>query len=467
MILKLFLFGSNIFTIKIQIILSKISKNLIEAELKRKDTVMEYIDSFATLGDKKRRFANLESVKTISEHTNGAGLDSLRQFESVTGDSAEINRELEGMEDESQNDKFDARGVFSNIKYTESVNMRIDDYRKTSNYQKLVAEEIFKEEAKVPVIPDSVIRPKKPRETYKQVIAEAEGEDEEGPDVGSRANDKAISGLIGVNSKVGNKVETSESVDQSERSNARLMPGVKVQINEENQNQSIKGRRSVYENKDFGLMEIVNGTNDSRESSKRESEREVSASSSNRDIHASNAVSEDMMVQNAIETEFGLVKVEGGVAMVNENKQAEVSENLENKKAPTNSTDPVEVIMENEEVFLRKKNTPRRETIENKLESRDFGGEVNTTLIQLAKDLGGNIEESPSKKQSQSDTKNLNEQQSNVAKQSGTEGQTGNYTNLSQKTNKDDQTQLATKPKEMQNLEKQNNQTPQSNIYIL
>lgn len=284
------------------------------------------------------------------------------------------------METDGPASKFDTRDVFSQIKYTESVNMRIDEYRKTSNYQQLLAAEIFKEEVIVPNIPESVIRPKKQvRETYKQVIDEVLNEAEEGPEDGSSTRQKEGSGLIGV----------STGREKERKSN-------QLSAREAEKKESEKGRKSAYEFADFGLMDIVEGSK-IKNQNEEDVGREVCASSSqNVEDDVSDAVSEDMMVQNAIETEFGLVKVEGGVALLKDPSQVKGRENTGQRAekgvvGENGGVGPVEVIIQNEEVFLRKKDTPRRETIQNNAESRNFDGEVNTTLIQLARDLEGEV----------------------------------------------------------------------------
>ena len=57
--------------------------------------------------------------------------------------------------------RFGNKSLFGNVRFTESVNMRIDDYKRTSNYQKLIEEELLKDQMAVPGLPQSVINPKK------------------------------------------------------------------------------------------------------------------------------------------------------------------------------------------------------------------------------------------------------------------------------------------------------------------
>ena len=65
--------------------------------------------------------------------------------------------------------EYKNENIYTNVRFTESVNQRFDDYKKTTNFQKLIEDEILKEKASVPLFPESVLNPKIEKEEDKEV----------------------------------------------------------------------------------------------------------------------------------------------------------------------------------------------------------------------------------------------------------------------------------------------------------
>ena len=91
---------------------------------------------------------------------NGVSNSRYDNFDSNIPDTEDEKEMADRVTDLNDVTRYGNKSLFGNVRFTESVNQRIDDYKRTSNYQKLIEEELLKDDMEVPVMPESIINPK-------------------------------------------------------------------------------------------------------------------------------------------------------------------------------------------------------------------------------------------------------------------------------------------------------------------
>ena len=148
-------------------------------ENKQIDSLKNCIDKLANLepteSEKHVKISEKYDIDLIPKENTGNS--RYANFDSNIPDEEEEKDRVTDLNDIT---RFGNKSIFENIRFTESVNMRVDDYKRSSNYQKLIEEELLKEKVNIPGLPQSVINPKKEIEVKsKEEIGDVEMEKKE------------------------------------------------------------------------------------------------------------------------------------------------------------------------------------------------------------------------------------------------------------------------------------------------
>lgn len=131
--------------------------------------------------------------------------------------------------------RFGNKSLFGNPRFTESTNMRIDDYKRTTNYQQLIEEELLKEKMSVPELPESVINPKSPEKQHESGSRDDRSEEESGREESGQEEEQEEGGNDGRGeegdggSETGEMPETEETPEDRKEGIGKLEPGENAQ----------------------------------------------------------------------------------------------------------------------------------------------------------------------------------------------------------------------------------------------
>jgi hypothetical protein len=144
------------------------------------ESLQHHIDDLGNLdpteSEKKIQISDKYDIELVGKQTKNSRYDN---FDSNIPDS-EDNEELQDqVTDLNDVTRFGNKSIFENVRFTDSVNMRVDDYKRTSNYQKLIEEELLKDKISIPEMPESVINPKKKEEKEQENEQEKENKEDE------------------------------------------------------------------------------------------------------------------------------------------------------------------------------------------------------------------------------------------------------------------------------------------------
>lgn len=156
-------------------------------------------DQSESIGHQISRLSNLDL--TISEKkiigsdafniTNTNANVNLKELAQYSSDQIELQYQNNKVTENAQNDHgYQNENIYSKVNFTESVGKRFDDYKTTSNFQKLIEEEILKEKVSLPVLPESVINPKKIETKKEPKISNLENEESYESDLSQKNNEE-------------------------------------------------------------------------------------------------------------------------------------------------------------------------------------------------------------------------------------------------------------------------------------
>jgi hypothetical protein len=159
------------------IINSKAPETEADIENYKTESLKNYIDEFANLdpteSEKKIKISEKYDIDVVQNQAKNSRYEN---FDSniPDADEEELQDKVTDLHDIT---RYGNKSIFENVRFTESVNMRIDDYKRTSNYQKLIEEELLKDQVSIPNMPESVINPKEKEKEKEETENKEEMED--------------------------------------------------------------------------------------------------------------------------------------------------------------------------------------------------------------------------------------------------------------------------------------------------
>jgi hypothetical protein len=169
---------------------------------------------------------------TFNENNANADLNELAAYSS---DQIQCQYPVNKLAENAQNnEEYKNENIYSKVEFTESVAKRFDNYKTTSNFQKLIEEEILKEKASLPVLPESVINPKKIEEKEEPEVSDLKDNVSSKSDLSQKNNaEKEID-----TSKDLAEEKEGEDLGKSEQNNSKNHSSENENIDEDVQKQN-------------------------------------------------------------------------------------------------------------------------------------------------------------------------------------------------------------------------------------
>lgn len=260
-----------------------------KAEDFKTESLKNYIDQFGNLEPtKSQKRVEISEKYDIGLKGNPQTTNSRYQNYDSNVPGSEDN-EKEPVTENHEVTRFGNKSLFGNVnvRFTESTNMRIDDYKRTTNFQELIEAELLKEKMSVPEIPESVFTPK--NEKQKQGNQSEEEEKEEREEKEEKEEKREEKG------KGGEKEEEDEE-DNRKEGIGKLDPSENVEKRHLTMIQKGRDTDFNFEN-NLTIMELANDL----EVDDKEKSMEVETSMPGNDVFENELISERIEVKKSIE----------------------------------------------------------------------------------------------------------------------------------------------------------------------
>ena len=127
------------------------------------DSLKNCIDKLGNLepteSEKKVKISEKYDINMVVKES--IGNSRYANFDSNIPDGEDDEENKDRVTDLHEITRYGNKSLFGVDRFTDSVNMRIEDYKRTSNYQQLIGEELLKDQMEVPDLPETVINPVK------------------------------------------------------------------------------------------------------------------------------------------------------------------------------------------------------------------------------------------------------------------------------------------------------------------